>query len=89
MVSGLGVSDSHAAAIVYGGAALDATLGAALLANIRPALVGGVQIIAMLAFTVLATMAVPQIWADPFGPLTKNLAVLLATLTMIALEERR
>ena len=89
MVSGLGVSDSHAAALVYGGAALDAILGAALLANIRPALVGGVQIIAMLAFTVLATMAVPQVWSDPFGPLMKNLAVLLATLTMIALEARR
>ena len=41
MVSGLGVSESHAAALVYGGAALDAVLGAALLANIRPALVGG------------------------------------------------
>ena len=89
MVSGLGVSDSHAAALVYGGAALDAALGAALLANFRPALVGGVQIIAMLAFTVLATMAVPQIWSEPFGPLMKNLAVLLATLTMIALEARR
>jgi hypothetical protein len=40
------------------------------------------------AFTVLATMAVPQAWGEPFGPLTKNLAVLLATLVMIALESR-
>jgi hypothetical protein len=47
------------------------------------------QIIAMLVFTVLATIAVPQIWSEPFGPLMKNLAVLLATLTMIALEARR
>ena len=89
MVSGLGVSESHATALVYGGAALDALLGSALLANIRPALVGVLQIIAMLVFTVLATMAVPQVWSDPLGPLMKNLAVLLATLTMIALEARR
>jgi uncharacterized protein YbjT (DUF2867 family) len=89
MVSGLGVSDSHASAFVYGGAALDALLGSALLANFRPAFVGVLQIIVMLAFTVLATMAVPQAWSDPFGPLMKNLAVLLATLTMIALEARR
>ncbi len=89
MVSGLGVTDAQASALVYGGAALDAFLGAALLANIRPALVGMVQIFAMLAFTVLASMAVPQMWIEPLGPLTKNLAVLLATLTMVALEARR
>jgi hypothetical protein len=89
MVSGLGVSESHASELVYGGAALDALLGSALLANIRPALVGVLQIIAMGVFTILATIAVPQVWSDPLGPLLKNLAVLLATLTMIALEARR
>ena len=89
MVSGLGVSDTQASALIYGGAALDAVLGSALLANIRPALVGVLQIIAMLAFTVLATIAVPHAWSEPFGPLTKNLAVMLATLAMIVLEARR
>jgi hypothetical protein len=37
----------------------------------------------------LATIAVPAAWADPFGPLLKNIAVLLATFVMIALEARR
>lgn len=89
MVSGLGVTEQQASALVYGGAALDAILGSALLANIRPALVGVLQIVTMLVFTVLATVVVPQLWSDPFGPLTKNLAVLLATLTMVALEAKR
>ena len=89
MVSALGVGDHQATALVYAGAALDAVLGTALLAKIRPVLVGTLQIIAMLVFTVLATMAVPQVWSEPFGPLMKNLAVLLATLTMIVLEARR
>jgi len=89
MVSGLGVSETQASALIYGAAALDAVLGSALLANIRPALVGVLQIITMLAFTVLATIAVPHAWSEPFGPLTKNLAVMLATLAMIALEARR
>ncbi len=88
MVSGLGVSDPQASALIYGGAALDAVLGSALLANIRPALVGVLQIITMLVFTVLATAAVPHFWGEPLGPLTKNLAVMLATLAMIALEAR-
>ncbi len=89
MVLGLGVSDAQASALVYGGAALDAALGSALLFNIRPALVGLLQIATMAAFTLLATLAVPQVWSDPLGPLTKNLAVLLATLAMMALEARR
>ena len=89
MTSGLGVSDSQAAALIYGGAALDAALGSALILNMRPALAGALQIAAMLVFTVLASIAVPYAWSDPLGPLTKNLAVLLATLVMIALEARR
>jgi uncharacterized protein YbjT (DUF2867 family) len=87
-VAGLGVNEDQATALVYAGAVLDAVLGAALLFNIRPVLVGLLQIAAMAAFTVLATLAVPQAWSEPFGPLTKNLAVLLATLAMIALESR-
>ncbi len=88
MVVPLGVPESDAASLVYAGAALDAALGSALLFNFRPALIGVLQIAVMAAFTVLATMAAPQAWIEPLGPLTKNLAVLLATLTMIALETR-
>lgn len=89
MIAGLGVSEHQATALVYLGAALDAVLGVALLANIRPVLVGALQIVALVAFTILATIAVPNVWSEPFGPLMKNLAVLLATLTMIALEAKR
>jgi uncharacterized protein YbjT (DUF2867 family) len=89
MTMSLGVTEHQASLLIYGGAALDAALGFALLFNFRPALAGALQIGVMLVFTVLATIAVPQAWADPLGPLTKNLAVLLATLTMIALETRR
>jgi nucleoside-diphosphate-sugar epimerase len=88
MVAGLGVSESQAAALVYAGAAVDAALGFALLLNMRPALVGLLQLVVIAVFTVLATIAVPQAWSEPFGPLTKNLAVVLATLAMIALESR-
>lgn len=86
MVSGLGVSGSAATAIVYAGAAVDALLGGLLLLNIRPALVGVAQIATVVVFTVLATIAIPYAWIDPLGPLTKNAAVILATLVMISLE---
>ena len=85
----MGLTGLLAPASVYTGAAIDAILGVLLLANWRPAFVGTLQIVVMLGYTALATIAVPAAWADPFGPLLKNIAVLLATFVMIALETRR
>lgn len=87
MVAGLGVTGRAATATVYAGAALDLVLGTALLFGVRVAAVGKLQVAVMLLFTVLATIAVPDQWAEPFGPLIKNIAVLLATLVMIAMED--
>ena len=53
----------------------------------RTRLVGAAQIATTLLFTVLATMAAPAAWADPFGPLLKNIAVLAATLALMATED--
>jgi nucleoside-diphosphate-sugar epimerase len=88
MVSGLGLNGWKASALVYAGAALDGTLGLALLLNYKPAPIGVLQLATVAIFTVLATFAVPQDWIEPLGPLTKNIAVILATLVMIALEAR-
>jgi len=89
MVSGLGVTGWQASALVYAGAAVDGILGFALLLNIRPALIGLIQIATVATFTILASFAIPQAWIDPLGPLTKNAAAVLATLVMIAMEARR
>ena len=58
-----------------------------LLLPRRMRLVGAAQIAAMLIFTALATAAAPAAWADPFGPLLKNAAVLVATLALMAIAE--
>jgi nucleoside-diphosphate-sugar epimerase len=89
MTAGLGVTGTQAKALIYAGAAVDGILGFALLLNIKPALVGLLQIATIAVFTILATLAIPQAWIEPLGPLTKNAAVILATLVMIAMEARR
>jgi hypothetical protein len=89
MVAGLGVTGWQANALVYAGAAVDGILGFALLFNIRPSLIGLLQIVTIAIFTILASFAIPEAWIDPLGPLTKNVAVVLATLVMIAMEARR
>jgi uncharacterized protein YbjT (DUF2867 family) len=89
MTAGLGVTGWQAQALVYAGAGLDGILGFALLFNIRPALIGLIQIATAAVFTVLASFAIPGAWIDPLGPLTKNAAVVFATLVMIAMEAKR
>ncbi len=89
MVAGLGVSNWQASALVYAGAAVDGVLGLALLLNVKPVLTGLLQLVTIAIFTALASFAVPGAWIDPLGPLTKNLAVVLATLAMIAMEAKR
>jgi hypothetical protein len=41
----------------------------------------------MLFFMAVLTLTQPELWTDPFGPLTKNIPLLGATLAMMALEE--
>jgi nucleoside-diphosphate-sugar epimerase len=89
MVASLGVTGWQATALVYAGAAVDGILGFALLFNIRPVFIGLLQIATVVIFTILASFAIPAAWIDPLGPLTKNAAVVLATLVMIAMEARR
>ena len=40
----------------------------------------------MAFYTVLATVVLTRLWADPFGPLLKNVAVGAATLALLAME---
>jgi uncharacterized protein YbjT (DUF2867 family) len=88
LLAGLGVHGAAATLVTLAGAALDVALGMALLLlPRRTRLVGAAQIAVMLLYTVLATAAAPEAWADPFGPLLKNVAVLVATLALVALED--
>jgi hypothetical protein len=42
------------------------------------------QLVVIVTYTVLATIALPALWADPFGSLLKNFAVLAASLLCAA-----
>lgn len=88
LLAGLGLHGAMATGVTLAGAALDIALGLALLLLPRRGrAVGAAQIATTLPFTLLATLAAPAAWADPFGPLLKNLAVLAAALALVAMED--
>lgn len=88
-LAALGLDGPAAEATVYAGATLDMVLGGALLVASRVARICQVQLAVMALFTILATIATPLSWLEPLGPLIKNIAVLLATLSLMAVGDER
>jgi uncharacterized protein YbjT (DUF2867 family) len=87
LLSRLALDRTTAIAVTWSGAALDLALGLAMVPRSwrRPALLGQLGVI--LLYTVLASVVYPKLWADPFGSLIKNFAVLAATLALLAVED--
>jgi uncharacterized protein YbjT (DUF2867 family) len=87
LLSRLAHDPAAAIAITWAGAGLDVTLALALLWRPWRQRALQAQLAVMFVYTALATMVLPMLWADPFGPLVKNLAVLAATLVLLAIED--
>ena len=82
----VGLSGSMATTALWAGALADIAVGAALLLRIRGAALAGIAL--MTTYTLILTHIAPELWADPFGPLAKNIAVLALSLAVYALETR-
>jgi nucleoside-diphosphate-sugar epimerase len=83
----VGLTGPLADLALYGTASLEIVLGLATAVGWRVRLMGGVQILLMAGFMAILTARMPELWLDPFGPLTKNIPLIGATLAMMALEE--
>lgn len=71
---------------LYGAAVLDFSLGIALLMRYQLKRVATVQMMLMVLYSILITFGLPELWAHPFGPVTKNIPLVVATLILIAVE---
>jgi uncharacterized protein YbjT (DUF2867 family) len=84
-----GFGGPQAVALVIGGALFDVVLGLMLLVRrlAKPVLV--TMLPATIGYVVAGTAIEPSLWADPLGPLTKILPMLLATLFTLAVIDER
>ncbi len=64
-------------------------IGIGLLLRTRPGLLAAIQVVVILGYTLALGVAEPALWADPLGPLMKNLPILVAVLVLAALEVER
>ena len=87
LLSEVGVHGWLAPLALFGAALLDMALGAATLSRFRIQLVGKLQIILMLGYSILISMGLSEMWLHPFGPITKNVPLIIATMIMLSLEK--
>ncbi|QSR19029.1 SDR family oxidoreductase [Novosphingobium sp. KA1] len=83
----VGLAGPGATAALWAGSLADIAVGLGLILRRRGAPLAGVALMAV--YTAILTAAAPELWADPFGPLVKNLAVLGLSLALFAMEGRR
>jgi uncharacterized protein YbjT (DUF2867 family) len=86
LLAGLGLGGFSARVVTWAGASLDIALGLALLHPAWRNRAALAQLAIMSLYTALATIALPMLWADPFAPLLKNLAVCAATFALLTAE---
>lgn len=83
-----GITGTAAAVALYGAAALDFAIGIATLAMKRRRVLWTMQMAIILAYTAIITVALPEQWLHPFGPVVKNLPLLAAIWLLRETEPR-
>ncbi len=83
-----GITAAWAPLLLYGASLLDVGLGLATLLAYRLPWVGALQIVVILCYTVIISVSQPDYWLHPFGPVVKNLPLVMATLVMMVLARR-
>jgi uncharacterized protein YbjT (DUF2867 family) len=89
MLAKAGISGLFAPVILYGASVADLLIGIAVLNRYRPSMIGWIQIMVIVLYTLIITVSQPEQWLHPFGPVTKNAPVILAILIMMVLEKRQ
>lgn len=73
-----GLTGAAAYVALYGASLLDFALGIATLAMKRRRMLWRLQAAVILAYTAIITIALPEQWLHPYGPVVKNLPILAA-----------
>ena len=88
MLARAGLTGSIALAALYGAALLDIALGVATLVLRRRRWLWRAQLALIAGYTAIITVAMPELWLHPFGPVLKNLPIAVAILMLHELEPR-
>jgi uncharacterized protein YbjT (DUF2867 family) len=89
LLARLRIEGVPATIMLYGAALLDVALGVATLALRRRTWLWRAQIALIAGYMVLISIGLPEFWLHPYGPILKNLPLLVAIGLVATLEGRR
>ncbi len=81
------ITGSFADMCINAGSLLDGLIGLWLLSNYRIRLCYRLQILMIIAYSILLTLIAPQFWLHPFGPITKNIPIVSLLFLLIQLDD--
>lgn len=84
-----GLPPALAGAFGIAGSLLDLLIALLVAAGRSAARVGALQLAVVAGYTLGLTVAAPGLWLEPFGPLVKNLPIVVAILAWMAIAEDR
>ncbi|HYG13113.1 MAG TPA: SDR family oxidoreductase [Methylophilaceae bacterium] len=83
----VGFNGALATLLLYGAALMDIGFGVATLALKRRRLLWLLQIAVIVVYTIIITVKLPEFWLHPYGPLLKNLPMLMAIWLLFETEK--
>jgi uncharacterized protein YbjT (DUF2867 family) len=87
LLAPVGITGAAAAVTLYGASLVDTLLGVALFVRFRVRWVGTIQMLLMLAYSIVIGIYLPEFWLHPYAPIAKNIPLIAATLAVMAAEE--
>lgn len=84
-----GVVGGAADMVVWAGGLLDIALGLWLLSGRAFRLCCVVQLVVVTVYSVLLTVIAPSFWVHPFGPLSKNIPIMVLIYILFQNEAKR
>lgn len=82
-----GFNEAITRAFIYSGAILDIGLGLWILSNRKVKLCYVIQIVVIASYTILLTIIEPSYWLHPFGPVSKNLPIIMLILILHSISD--
>lgn len=88
LLARVGITGWLAPVFLYSAAAMDLAFGIAILTLSRRRWLWLAQMIAILFYTIIITWKLPEFWLHPYGPVLKNVPMLVAIWTLYEMEKR-
>jgi uncharacterized protein YbjT (DUF2867 family) len=86
LLNQIGIAPTLQPLILYGASCLNALIGFSLLINYKIKINCFIQLLVILLYSLIITIYLPYLWLEPFGPIVKNIPILIGVWALYIME---